>query len=189
MPTVRLLQSRIRACDRCRLRHLRTGMAVPVDVGADYSEGGILLLSERPGAAEGASGRPMVGAAGQLLDILLLEAGLRRSEVAVDNRLRCRPPEDRTDEVPEGLFACGDWTDQTVATLRPSVVVLLGKVAAQLVHGPDASVGRYRGTCRTTGDGVTWLVTYHPAHALRQHRVQGLIVEDLRLAKEMSGAL
>ena len=180
----RILQSRIRACGNCRLRELRQGLAVPVDIGEYYGEGGILLLSERPGAHEGRAGRPMAGPSGVLLDQALVEAGLSRGEVAVDMRLRCRPPEDRLDEVPEALYACGPWTDTVITTLQPSVVVLLGRIAAPLVHGPVAPVGRYRGVCRTSDD-VTYITTYHPAHALRQPNTERLIIKDLTLAKEL----
>ena len=157
---------------------------MPVDIGERYDEGGILLLSERPGAHEGRAGRPLAGPSGTLLGQALVAAGLSREEVAVDNRLRCRPPEDRLDEVPEALYACGPWTETVIATLKPSVVVLLGRIAAQLVHGPLATVGRYRGVCRTSG-GVTYITTYHPAHALRQPNTERLITRDFILAKEL----
>lgn len=57
----------------------------------------IWLLAEAPGKSEVEfSGRdgygvPLIGAAGRLLDELLPE-GVRRSDLAISNILRCRPP-------------------------------------------------------------------------------------------------
>ncbi len=181
---VALLQSRVRTCTACRLCTLRQGFAVPVDVGERYEPGGVLLLSERPGSAEGNSGVPMKGGSGQLLDRLLRRAGMPRQEVAISNRLRCRPPEDRTDEVPEALFACQRNTEDELKVLQPGVVVLMGKVAMQLIFGPDIYAGQFRRVARQK-DGVTYLGTYHPAHALRHKRVAILIEADLVLAREL----
>lgn len=181
-----MLRAGILGCGDCRLRECRLGAgAVPPYVGPDYSPGGILLLSERPGPAEGDAQEPMVGRAGALLNRLLFRADLDRQEVAISNKIRCRPPEDRLDEVPEALFACDTWTRKEVETLLPSVCVLLGGVAIQGVYGPDTKVGQVRRKPRVVASGLVYVPTYNPAHALRNRQVEDLIVEDLALAKEL----
>ena len=60
-----------------------------------------VLVGEAPGATEDETGRPFVGRSGALLDLLLAEAGLARSEAAVLNIVKCRPPGNRTPKAPE----------------------------------------------------------------------------------------
>ena len=145
-----------------------------------------MLNAERPNAQDAEAQVPMYGNAGQLLNRLLHRADIDRAECVISNRVRCRPPEDRLDEVPEALFACDYWTEQEITRLRPGVVVLVGAIAIQGVFGPDAKVGRFRHRAREHGaHGVTYVATYHPAHALRHRNVERLIVGDLELAKEL----
>ncbi len=182
-----LLRAEIFACTRCRLSDVRLGAgAVPPYIGPGYEVGGLMLISERPGPDEGDQQEPMVGRAGQLLNRLLHRADISRQDCVISNRVRCRPPEDRLDEIPEALFACDWWTGEEVRRLQPRVVVLVGGIAIQGIFGPEAKVGQFRHKAREHGEhGVTYVATYHPAHALRHRHVETLIVEDLVLAKEL----
>src|SRR5439155_575193 len=82
----------------------------------------LMLFGEAPGAQEDATGRPFVGKAGQLLDRLLAEAGLDRSEIAVANVLKCRPPGNRPPARDE-IARCRGWLDRQVALVDPELVV------------------------------------------------------------------
>jgi len=55
-----------------------------------------LLVGEAPGRQEDKHGQPFVGQAGKLLDELLEEAGLARSDVFLTNIIKCHPPQNRT---------------------------------------------------------------------------------------------
>ena len=57
---------------------------------------GVLFVGEAPGQHEDEQGVPFVGRAGRLLtDIIEKGMGLKRSEVAIVNVLKCRPPDNR----------------------------------------------------------------------------------------------
>ena len=88
----------------------------------------VLLVGEAPGAQEDASGRPFVGQAGRALDAALAAAHLPRSEVAVLNILKCRPPGNRRPLAFE-VANCRGWLDRQVALIDPAVVVALGLTA------------------------------------------------------------
>ena len=60
-----------------------------------------MLVGEAPGAKEDESGRPFVGAAGRLLDELLAEAGLDRTDVFITNVVKARPPGNRDPKADE----------------------------------------------------------------------------------------
>ena len=52
-----------------------------------------MFVGEAPGQNEDLQGEPFVGAAGKLLDTLLGEIGMQRSEVYIaENVFKCRPP-------------------------------------------------------------------------------------------------
>ena len=71
-------------CDLWRLRHK------PV-AGAGDLNATIMFIGEAPGYNEDLQGVPFVGAAGKLLDELLLGIGLSRNKVYITNLLKCHP--------------------------------------------------------------------------------------------------
>src|SRR6266508_3944826 len=114
---LRVLADEIRACTACPL-HRSARQAVP---GEGSAESGIFFLGEAPGYNEDLQGRPFVGAAGQLLDELLMDIGLDRSKVFITNVVRHRPPENR-DPLPDEVNACDMWLRRHLEVLRPKVI-------------------------------------------------------------------
>jgi uracil-DNA glycosylase len=57
--------------------------------GAGNADAQLMFVGEAPGASEDEQGLPFVGQAGKLLDKLLAEIGMARSEVFVANVLKC----------------------------------------------------------------------------------------------------
>jgi uracil-DNA glycosylase len=133
---------------------------------------GLVLVGEAPGAAEDAAGRPFVGRAGQLLDGLLTEAGTARTEVAVLNTVKCRPPGNRAPK-PDELDRCRPFLVRQLAVLRPRLVVALGLTAVRWFLGRQSgalsSVRRKVHDVVVTGlpAPLAVLPTYHPAAAIR----------------------
>src|ERR1700687_1028240 len=94
-----------RACTRCpelaATRHT-------VVFGAGNADAELMFVGEAPGASEDEQGVPFVGRAGKLLEKLLEEIGLSRSEVFIANVLKCRPPGNR-DPLPIEIENCHDY--------------------------------------------------------------------------------
>ena len=138
-------------------------------VVGDVPEGGrppFALVGEAPGATEDETGRPFVGRSGALLDQLLDEAGLSRSEAAVLNIVKCRPPGNRTPKAPE-VARCSGWLRRQLELLDPPVVVALGLSAAKWFLGPRTVLGQAREVAPHDYDGRALWVTYHPSAAIR----------------------
>ena len=123
------------------------------------------LVGEAPGATEDETGRPFVGKSGELLDQLLLEAGLDRAEAAVLNIVKCRPPGNRTPKRPE-VQACSGWLRRQLELLDVPVVVALGLSSAKWFLGPRTVLGQVRGRPHEVDGRSVW-VTYHPSAAIR----------------------
>ena len=114
-----------RGCARCpELSQTRK----TVVFGAGNADADLMFIGEAPGASEDEQGVPFVGRAGKLLDRLLEEIGLARSEVFIANTLMCRPPGNR-DPQPIEIENCHDYLLRKVELIQPNVICTLGNFA------------------------------------------------------------
>lgn len=169
-------------CVRCRLSEGRT-QVVWADGNLDSD---ILFIGEGPGFHEDKQGIPFVGAAGQLLDRLLGEVGLDRSQVAIVNVVKCRPPGNR-DPLPDEIEACRPYLEAQLAHMQPKVIVTLGNFATRFILEEQVGITKARGQ-RYERRGATVVPTFHPAAALRGGRFGGMspidaIRADLELVR------
>lgn len=125
----------------------------------------LVLVGEAPGATEDETGRPFVGRSGALLDELLGQAGLDRSQAAVLNVVKCRPPGNRTPRAPE-VARCGGWLRRQLELLDATVVVALGLSSATWFLGPRTVLAAVRGRPHEVDGRAVW-ATYHPSAAIR----------------------
>jgi DNA polymerase len=171
-------------CTRCRLSQGRTQVVYGVgDPNAD-----LMFIGEGPGFHEDKQGEPFVGPAGQLLNQVLGEIGLRREQVYINNVVMCRPPGNR-DPLPDEIDACTPWLDERIGLIDPAVVVTLGNWATRFVLGPRVSISRVRGQ-RFPWNGRTVIPTFHPAAILHGGGQASKQMESLRADfREVSRAL
>ena len=180
------LRAAVARCHACPLAATRT-QTVFSD-GPDRAR--ILFVGEAPGENEDRSGVPFVGEAGSLLsDIIEKGMGLRRSDVAIANVLKCRPPENR-DPSAEETRTCTPWLDRQIELLGPEVIVPLGKHASNHllgVSGPELrSMGSLRERVHERG-GRKLVPTYHPAYLLRTPDAKKDCWKDIQLAMGLLG--
>jgi DNA polymerase len=139
----------------------------------------ICFFGEAPGADEDRSGRPFVGAAGQLLDRIIQASGLKREEVYILNTVKCRPPENRNPTDQE-IAQCRGYFESQFEILRPEFIVCLGLVAAKSILKDAPSIGRLRGRLHRYR-GAQVIVTYHPSYLLRTPSAKGATWEDMKM--------
>lgn len=130
----------------------------------------VFLVGAAPGAQEDRSGRPLCARAGGMLDDLLAEAGLLRSEIFVTSSVKCCPPRNRTPRADE-LDTCRQaWLLPQIAVVDPILIVPLGGHG----HAPDA--GRDAPAARSARPALPpnkrrLLPTCHPAAGMRFPRI------------------
>ena len=147
-----------------------------------------LFVGEWPGAEEDARGAPFVAQAGKLLDSMLAALGMRRdANVYIANVVKCRPPNNRTPE-PAEAEACRPYLERQIALIRPKLIVALGKSAASLLLGTDATIASLRGRRHRYGE-TPLVVTYHPAYLLRNLPDKAKAWEDLVFARSMASSV
>lgn len=145
-------------------------LATPV---APYAQGGAgaapapgwLVVLECADAAD-----PLAGEAGQLLDNMLRAMRLHR-EPGTQLAALVRAP------------AAGDVSGatlaETLAALRPPMVLLLGLGAARAVLGRPEPLARLRADAHQLADGTPAVVSYDPAYLLRAPQAKAHAWADL----------
>jgi DNA polymerase len=141
-----------------------------------------MFVGEGPGRNEDLQGLPFVGAAGQLLNRLLSEIGLQRSDAYITNVVKCRPPGNR-DPRPDEIAACKGYLADQIRLIDPLVVMTLGNFATKLLLKEERGISRLRGHAYPWWNRIV-IPTFHPAAALRgAPSVLAAMQEDFGLAK------
>jgi DNA polymerase len=143
-----------------------------------------MLIAEAPGAKEDELGRPFCGLSGRFLDKVLADAGIERRELFVTSSVKCRPPRNRTPHQDELATCRRFWLEPQVDLIRPDVVVLMGKVSIGQSLGETGSLSDLHGQVRRL-DGRRYLLTYHPAAAMRFPAPRAAMLRDLRKLKRL----
>lgn len=174
---LRSIAAEVRTCGLCPLAKGRTN-AVP---GEGPHDARIMLVGEAPGREEDLSGKPFVGRSGRLLNSVLQSVGIPRESVFVTSIVKCRPPRNRQPTKKERDTCRDAYLFRQTEIVKPELVVLLGRTAAQAVLGTD-SLKKVRGRVVSLGK-TKHLCTYHPAAVLRNPRLRRTFTRDLRKGK------
>jgi uracil-DNA glycosylase family 4 len=169
----------VAACTKCRLCEGRT-RTVP---GEGPDDARLMVVGEGPGRVEDETGRPFVGAAGELLTKILGAIGLPRERVFICNVVKCRPPENRQPQYDE-IAACLPYLYRQIEILKPKVILAMGNTAAQTLLNAKQSLGSMRNHVHRFR-GIPVIVTYHPAALLRNPNWKRPTWDDVRIARRL----
>jgi uracil-DNA glycosylase len=169
----------VHKCTRCDLyKTALNGVPGEGDPNAD-----MMCVGEAPGANEDETGRPFIGAAGQLLTKILAAIDIQREEVFIANVLKHRPPGNRNPK-PDEVAACSPYLVRQIELIKPKVIVAFGTFAAQTLLETKTPIGKLRSMVHRYY-GVPLIVTYHPAALLRNPAWKRSTWEDVKLARKI----
>jgi uracil-DNA glycosylase len=177
------LYREVSACTRCPLHKTRTKIVF----GNGNANADLMFVGEAPGQQEDQQGLPFVGRAGQLLDTLLGEVGLQRSEVFVTNVLKSRPPGNR-DPQPDEIETCRPYLHRQIDLIEPKVICTLGNFATKLLTRSQRGITGVHGRPQIHelgGRTVRVYPLYHPAAALRSTKTLEELREDFQRLPEL----
>jgi uracil-DNA glycosylase len=199
------LNARIRVCRLCHLAgFLNEQKSKPIarDPEPDSPLPRILLVGQAPGLRATVEDRPFAGAAGEKLRDWLEQGGIPRDDLyrrvhfaAITRCFPGRAPGGKGDRVPspQEQALCRPWLDELIATLQPSVVLLVGLLAIRTFIGRVPSLSAAVGTS-TVLDGVSYIPLPHPSGVSRwlndrkNRDVIARAMEILRSRVQKSGA-
>jgi uracil-DNA glycosylase family protein len=156
----------------------------------------MMLVGETPGDHEDKEGHVFVGPAGRLLDKALVEAGIERTDVYLTNAVKHfrfeRVGKRRIHKTPASsqITACHPWLKRELEIVKPSLVVVMGSVAAKALLGSSFRVTQERGRRVELPDGRPAVATVHPSAVVRSDEFRrdfGQFVDDLRTAVALLG--
>lgn len=142
----------------------------------------LMFIGEGPGANEDSDGVPFIGRAGDLLNAFIMAAGMTRSDVWVDNMVKCQPLKEldgggsanRPPTIKE-INNCKNFIWETIRLVDPWLIVALGGSALKgLTMDNQLSIVKVRGDVFTIRvPGIYKVIEYpmvamqHPAYVLR----------------------
>jgi DNA polymerase len=170
----------------------------------------IMLLGEAWGDEESFQGKPFVGPSGRLLDSMLHQCGIKRSECYVTNVFNvqpqpkndvenlCGPRETAMPGYPalkSGKYVKAMYEPELkrlfdeIRTYKPTLIVALGASAAWAMLG-TSGIKKIRGAPSLmsgralveVGTPIKVLPTYHPAAVMREWGLRPTVIADLHKA-------
>ncbi len=176
------LRSAVASCEACSLHTSRTQTVF----GVGDQQASLMVVGEAPGANEDRQGEPFVGRAGELLNEMLRAIGLKREQVYIANILKCRPPNNRDPQVDE-VSCCEPYLQRQIELVQPTVILAVGRIAAQNLLKTDQRLGALRGQDHHyPGTDIPLVVTYHPAYLLRTPLEKRKAWQDLQRARDIA---
>ena len=187
--TLDALRAALADFDLCDLKR-----GAKTTVFADGNPGArVLILGEAPGRDEDLEGRPFVGRAGQLLDLMFAAIGLSRvspdpaKALYITNVLPWRPPQNRDPE-PDEIAMMRPFVQRHIALADPDFIIAMGNTPC-LCLLETSGILRLRGTwAQALGKPV--LPMTHPAYLLRNPAAKREAWADLlSLQAKLRGAV
>ena len=178
-PGLAAIRDKLGDCTRCKLHEQLKNIVF----GVGSPDARLMFVGEGPGADEDRLGEPFVGRAGKKLDQMIEAIGLKRGDVYIANVVKCRPPGNRTPELDE-VETCQRFLFRQMATVRPRIIVALGKPAAQALLGRSVPISAVRGQVFDFF-GARLIPTFHPAYLLRTPAKKREVWQDMKLVRDM----
>jgi uracil-DNA glycosylase len=177
--TLQELAKSLHNCQQCKLAKLGRTQVV---FGVGNPHASIMFVGEAPGFNEDQKGEPFVGAAGKLLNDLLVSANLSRDQIYIANVIKCRPPNNRDPE-PDEVETCKPFLMQQIQMIRPKLVCTLGNWATQTLLERKVGITKVKAQAFYMKDFVIFPLL-HPAAALHQGNLLDTLKDDFKKLKE-----
>ncbi len=172
------IAKQIESCEICQQK--KSGKAVP---GEGNPDADIVFMGEAPGKTEAQTGRPFVGRSGKLLRSLITQAGLKEEDVFITSPVKYLP--DRGTPTSQDIKHGRIHLKKQLEIIRPKVVVLLGRVAAEGALEKKVAVMKDHGKVIEVKDSVKYFLTLHPAVVLRFQKNKQLLLDDFITLKSL----
>lgn len=160
----------------CQLCDLWKSAKTPCLWGKGKS-GGLMVISDSPGAQDDSANGVNQGQIGALLKDLMKQVGIDHSDCYFTHTAKCRPPENRPPSASE-IKTCQPYLLEEVEAINPKFILTLGAVAIKAMTR-KAKITEIHGQI-IDYKGIPLIPTFHPAMALRDPSKMGPLRRDLQ---------
>lgn len=179
------IEEKIRKCRKCNLWKSRKN-AVP---GEGNKNADLMVVGEAPGKKEDEMGRPFVGKAGQILNEIFEENGIRREDVYITNVVKCRPPKNRN-PFHEEIEACFPYLEKQIELIKPKIILTLGNFGTRVImelYGFEAyPITAIHGRIFDSPiHQIKILPTFHPAACIYNPLLKEKFCNDIKKLREI----
>ena len=150
----------------------------------------IVIVGEAPGANEAREGKPFIGASGEMLNRMLSNVGISRSDVFITNVCHVRPPNNDfawffKPANQKHLILGSVQLKKDIEEIKPNLVIAFGAQPLRVLTG-KIGIEKWRGSILESSlvTGQKVIATYHPAYAIRVWDYKAVIDMDLRRCAE-----
>ncbi len=149
----------------------------------------IVFIGEAPGKNEDLKGLPFVGAAGKLLDEMLSQINLKRTDIYITNIVKYRPPNNR-DPLPNEKHDFVPYLRKQLEIIKPKLVVTLGRHSLNCflpglriseIHGQPKRITLAFNDKLKQGLNLVIMPLFHPAAALYNGQMRQTLIDDFSL--------
>lgn len=169
----------IEECPLCR--KWGKGKAVP---GEGNPDAGIVFIGEAPGREEAETGRPFVGRSGRFLKEKIKDISLDEKDVFMTSPVKYLPH--RGTPSKENIIHASGHLLKQISVIDPRIIVLLGSTACLALLEKNVEISKQHGAM-IEKDGKTYLITFHPASAMRFPFAKEGFSDDFAKLKKMIG--
>lgn len=153
--------------------------------GVGPMDANLMIIGEAPGADEDLQDEPFVGRAGDLLNKMLKDAGLERSEAYITNIVKCRPTVDNKQKknrppTPSEIRVCKAVLWRELQTVAPAAIITLGATATKTLLSKCSELYSFNSkfkmedyvgkTCGVSYMKAKIVPAYHPSYLLQHGR-------------------
>jgi uracil-DNA glycosylase family 4 len=165
---------------RCPLcKQWGEGRPVP---GEGYPDADIVFIGEAPGRKEADEGRPFVGRSGRFLRAVMKKFDLKDEEVFITSPVKYFPLQGTPTK--ENILHGRAHLLKQLSIIDPSFVVLLGNTACVALLDRKAQIMKEHGKV-IHKDKKTYLITFHPAFAMRFSEGRKGFIKDFEKLKSL----
>ena len=161
------------------LRGGATNVVVPM---VAENPNGLLVISDIPSSDDDASGNILSGAAGELLDKMLMAIGMSRENVSIMPLMFWRTPGGRTPTRIE-LDLARPFFNKAIELLEPRVILTLGILAASEIAGVDLM--KNHGAEVVLSNDIHVFPIYHPNYLILKPGAKGDVWTVLQNVQKM----
>jgi DNA polymerase-3 subunit alpha len=163
----------LKDCSKCSLiKECKNG-----PVPSEYRSN-IAILGEGPGREEDKNRKNFFGKAGKKLWDIFNDYGLVRNDFSIFNSVKCWPSITKNPK-DSHINACSEWLKFDLETIKPVIVLALGRVASEIALGETVKITEITGQCKWSNIFNCWVVSsIHPASVL----YGSLSEEDLKIS-------
>jgi uracil-DNA glycosylase len=174
-----LLERQVAGCVKCTLNHTRSRTVF----AKGNSQAKLMIIGDAPRLYEEQEGIPFADKAGYLLKLMLLSVGLSEQDAYFTNVLKCRVAENKV-PLPDEIAHCKNYLAEQISLVAPQVLLALGSTAGHALIKKSASINQLREDLYYY-DKIPCLISYHPAHLLKNPADKKKAYSDLLEVKRI----